>query len=106
MDAAAIEEANRLRVSMGMKPLPVPGAPRPRETTPEDNEDKSATYEGRQALAYDNYQQLVKAEEAKKKREAKAAAVKKEREKAQRNAILAGSGLGDADDDVDVDAKA
>ena len=106
MDAATIEEANRLRVSMGMKPLPVPGAARPRETSPEDEEDKSATYEGRQSQAYDNYQRLVQAEEAKKKREAKAAAAKKEREKAQRNAVLAGSGLGDADADVDIDAKA
>jgi len=105
MDAAAIEEANRLRVSMGMKPLPVPGAARPRDVTPEDDEDKSATYEGRQAQAYDNYQKKVQVEEAKKKREAKAAAIKKQREKAQRSAILAGSGLGDADAEVDIDAK-
>ncbi|KAK1459368.1 SART-1 family protein [Colletotrichum melonis] len=108
MDAATIEETNRIRVSLGMKPLPVPGAA-PAETQHDDSaseeEDASATLEGRQAQAYDNYQKVRDAEAAKRKREERAAAAKREREAAQRNAILEGKGLGQADEN-DVDAKA
>ncbi|KXH55120.1 SART-1 family protein [Colletotrichum nymphaeae SA-01] len=108
MDAATIEETNRIRVSLGMKPLPVPGAA-PAETQHDDSaseeEDASATLEGRQAQAYDNYQKVRDAEAAKRKREERAAAAKREREAAQRNAILEGKGLGEADEN-DVDAKA
>ncbi|KAK1639763.1 SART-1 family protein [Colletotrichum phormii] len=108
MDAATIEETNRIRVSLGMKPLPVPGAA-PAESQHDDSaseeEDASATLEGRQAQAYDNYQKVRDAEAAKRKREERAAAAKREREAAQRNAILEGKGLGEADEN-DVDAKA
>ncbi|KXH33752.1 SART-1 family protein [Colletotrichum salicis] len=108
MDAATIEETNRIRVSLGMKPLPVPGAA-PAEShhdgSASEEEDASATLEGRQAQAYDNYQKVRDAEAAKRKREERAAAAKREREAAQRNAILEGKGLGEADEN-DVDAKA
>ncbi|OHE97662.1 SART-1 family protein [Colletotrichum orchidophilum] len=108
MDAATIEETNRIRVSLGMKPLPVPGAA-PAESQRDDSaseeEDASATLEGRQAQAYDNYQKVRDAEAAKRKREERAAAVKKEREAAQRNATLEGKGLGEADEN-EMDAKA
>lgn len=109
MDAASIEEVNKLRKSMGMQLLPVPGADsssRDRSESPESDEDAPSTLESREAQAYDNYRKTREAEAAKKKREEKAAAIKKAREKAQRTAVLEGKGLGDLDEDADVDAKA
>ncbi|KAI0016654.1 SART-1 family protein [Xylariomycetidae sp. FL0641] len=108
MDAAAIEEANKLRVSMGMKPLPVPGASGPqfkeKEATPEDGEAAS-TLETREAAAYDNYKKVQDAEAAKRKREEKNAAIKKARDAARRFETLEGKGLGEADESGDLDAK-
>jgi U4/U6.U5 tri-snRNP-associated protein 1 len=104
MDAATIAETNRLRVAMGMKPLPVPGE-QARDDTPETEEDKMATYAGRMEMAYENERKLRDAEEAKKKREEKAAAIKKARDKAQRLAVLSGTTLAD-DEDGEIDAKA
>ncbi|KAM7208590.1 SART-1 family protein DOT2 [Naviculisporaceae sp. PSN 640] len=103
MDAAEIESINKIRKAMGMKLLPVAGASA--DTTPavEDEEDASATLEGREGQAYDNYRKMQEAEEAKRKREERAAAVKKARDKAQRFALLEGKGI--ADDDDDLDAK-
>ncbi|KAM3081174.1 hypothetical protein ACMFMG_005129 [Clarireedia jacksonii] len=106
-DAISIEETNRIRVSLGMKPLPVPGATGPvfKETATGPAEDVGSTLESRQAEGYDNYRKLQEAEEAKKKREAKAEAIKKARDAAKRFAQLEGKGLGEADDDEDLDAK-
>ncbi|TLS24234.1 hypothetical protein PpBr36_08042, partial [Pyricularia pennisetigena] len=106
MDAQAIEEANRLRIAMGMKPLPVPGAASAQSQAAPVDEDPSATFDGRQAQAYDNYRKLQEAEAAKRKREERAAAVKKAREVAQRYVQLEGKGLGEEDDEGDLDAKA
>ncbi|KAI2620240.1 SART-1 protein [Hypomontagnella submonticulosa] len=107
MDAAAIEETNRLRVSLGMKPLPVPGASGPqfKEKTSIPDEDAGSTLESREAAAYDNYKKIKDAEEAKKRREEKTAAIKKARDAARRFETLQGKSLGDADDAGDVDAK-
>ena len=108
MDAAAIEETNKIRVSLGMAPLPVPGAaPDTSDDSGSDSESEKepeSTVESRQAQSYDNYSKLQQAEAAKKKREQKAAAVRKARENAQRLAKLDGEGLADAKDG-DVDAK-
>ncbi|KAI8634096.1 SART-1 protein [Xylariaceae sp. FL1651] len=108
MDAAAIEETNRLRVSLGMKPLPVPGASGPqfkeKAATPE-GEEPASTLETREAAAYDNYKKVQDAEQAKKRREEKAAAIKKARDAAKRFESLQGKGLGEADEDDDLDAK-
>ncbi|RDW82307.1 hypothetical protein BP6252_03419 [Coleophoma cylindrospora] len=105
-DAISIEETNRLRVSLGMKPLPVPGASGPvfKEATSGPPEEVASTLESRQAEGYDNYRKLQEAEEAKKKREAKAEAIKKARDAAKRFSKLEGKGLGDDDED-DLDAK-
>ncbi|KAI0454395.1 SART-1 protein [Xylaria acuta] len=108
MDAASIEETNRLRVSLGMKPLPVPGASGPqfREKTPvPEGEEPASTLETREAAAYDNYKKVQDAELAKKRREEKAAAIKKARDAAKRFETLRGTGLGEAGDDDDLDAK-
>ncbi|KAL2017273.1 hypothetical protein VTK56DRAFT_2342 [Thermocarpiscus australiensis] len=111
MDAASIEEINKVRRSMGMKPLPVPGASPPKESTPEKDKDEFAdgeapsTLETREAAAYDNFKKVREAEEAKRRREEKAAAVKKARELAQRSAVVEGKGLADDDDDDDLDVR-
>lgn len=111
MDAASIEEINKIRRAMGMKPLPVPGAAPPaEESTPakdqNGDEEPASTLETREAAAYENFQKVRQAEEAKRRREEKAAAIKKARELAQRNARVEGKGLADGDDDdVDVDVK-
>ncbi|CAH0059555.1 unnamed protein product [Clonostachys solani] len=105
MDAATIEETNRIRVSLGLKPLPVPGAEAPSATESKDGDDAPSTVESRQAQAYDNYNKAMEAEAAKKKREERNAAVKKARETAQRLAKLEGKGLGEEDDRGDLDAK-
>ncbi|KUJ13236.1 SART-1 protein [Mollisia scopiformis] len=105
-DAISIEETNRLRVSLGMKPLPVPGAgPVFKEASSAPAEEVGSTLESRQAEGYENYRKLQEAEEAKRKREAKAAAIKKARDAAKRFTQLEGKGLGEADDDGDMDAK-
>ncbi|KAI1479475.1 SART-1 protein [Daldinia eschscholtzii] len=107
MDAAAIEETNRLRVSLGMKPLPVPGASGPqfKENTSTSEEDAGSTLESREAAAYDNYKKRLDAEESKKRREEKAAAIKRARDAAKRFENLQGKSLGEADDGEDVDTK-
>lgn len=107
-DAISIEETNRIRASLGMKPLVVPGAAGPvfKEASAAPAEDVGSTLESRQAEGYDNYRKLKEAEENKKKREAKAEAIKKARDTAKRFAKLEGKGLGEADDDGDLDTKA
>jgi U4/U6.U5 tri-snRNP-associated protein 1 len=105
----SIEETNRLRISLGLKPLPVPGASGPVFKTATSNsvaeeEEAASTLESRQAESYDNYKKIQNAEEAKRKRDAKAEAIKKARDVAKRFAKLEGKGLGEADDD-DLDAR-
>ncbi|KAF4333727.1 U4 tri-snRNP-associated snu66 [Fusarium beomiforme] len=106
MDAATIEETNRIRISLGMKPLPVPGADNTSQTeSMYADGDTPSTLESRQAQAYDNYNKVMEAEKAKKKREEKAAAIRKAREQAQRNAVLEGKGFGEAEEGGDLSAK-
>ena len=107
MDAASIEEINKVRLAMGMKPLPVPGAaPARKEATPEpetgDDGKPVSTLDSREAASYENYRKAQEAEDAKRKREQKAAAIKKARELAQRSAIVEGKGLADEEDEGDV----
>ncbi|PMD45417.1 SART-1 protein [Hyaloscypha variabilis F] len=105
-DAISIEETNRIRVSLGMKPLPVPGATGPvfKDAPSAPTEEVGSTLESRQAEGYDNYRKLQEAEEAKRRRDAKAEAVKKARDAAKRFTKLEGKGLGDADEE-DLDAR-
>lgn len=107
-DALSIEETNRIRVSLGLKPLPVSGASGPvfKETaTSDEQEEAGSTLESRQAEGYENYRKLQEAEEAKKRREAKGEAIKKARDASKRFAKLEGKGLGEADDNEDLDAR-
>ena len=104
----SIEETNRLRVSLGMKPLPVPGAapagPVFKEATG-PAEEVASTLETRQAESYDNYNKAKELEEAKKKRDAKADAIKKARDAAKRFSKLEGKGLGDEDENEEMDTR-
>lgn len=109
MDAATIEETNRIRISLGMKPLPVPGAA-PTGEPKHDNKDDSdgevaSTIDTRQAQAYDNYNKVLEAEAAKKKRDERAEAIRKARDKAQLHAVMEGKGLGEAEVSGDMSAK-
>ncbi|CZS90595.1 related to DNA binding protein SART-1 [Rhynchosporium agropyri] len=105
-DAISIDETNRLRVSLGMKPLPVPGAGPVFKDATGPVEEVGSTLESRQEEGYDNYRKLKEAEEAKKKRDEKNAAIKRARDAAKRFTKLEGKGLGDADEGEDLGAKA
>lgn len=110
MDAISIEEANKIRVAMGMKPLPVPGqantsGPVFKEPSADDgdsDEEQASTLETRSAAAFDNWKKVEEEAAAKAKLQAKKEAIKKAREQAQRFAKLEGQGLGEGDD---LDAK-
>lgn len=106
MDAATIEETNRIRVSLGMKPLPVPGANAPSDSDSEPEEDRGSTLETREAEGGDNYKKYLDGEANKRRREQKAAAARRAREMAQRNLVLEGKGLGEAEENDPVDARA
>ncbi len=111
-DAISIEETNRIRAAIGLKPLPVPGKPadtglqfKDNSTQNHDEEEAGSTLESRQGAAYDNWKSLQNEAAAKAARDAKNDAVKKARDAARRFAKLEGKGLGEADDDEDVDAR-
>ena len=109
-DAGSIEEVNKVRLLLGLKPLPVPGAG-PTFITSKDSdsssgeEDQGSTLESRQAKGYDNWKQLQDEADAKAKREAKNDAIKKARDAARKFAKLEGKGLGEADDVTELDTK-
>ncbi|OCK75483.1 DNA binding protein SART-1 [Lepidopterella palustris CBS 459.81] len=104
-----IEDSNKIRVAMGLKPLPVPGAA-PSNAGPvfkdpkqdDDSDDEPAsTLETRTAESYDNWMRLQKEADAKAKRDAQKAAIKKARDQALRFRQLEGKGLADEGEDVD-----
>jgi U4/U6.U5 tri-snRNP-associated protein 1 len=103
-DALSIEQNNKIRVALGLKPLPVPGAdstsgPTFKESKGSSGEDEpGSTLESRQAQGYENWQKLQDEAEAKRKREEKNAAIKKARDLARRNAKLEGKSLGETDE--------
>ncbi|KAF7713843.1 U4/U6.U5 tri-snRNP-associated protein snu66 [Penicillium ucsense] len=113
-DALSIEQNNKIRVALGLKPLPVPGAESADATGPQFKDDASgsdsdeepaSTVETRQAQGYDNWKKLQDEADAKRKREEKNAAIKRAREIAQRNLQLQGQTLGEAEDG-ELDTKA
>lgn len=112
-DAVSIEQTNKIRVSLGLKPLPVPGAnatgPEFRDddssSGSEDEEEAASTLETRQEQGYDNWKKLQDEADAKRRREEKNAAIKKARDEAQRKQQLEGSTLGESAGD-DLDTKA
>ena len=110
LDSISIEETNKIRVAIGLKPLPVlNGGPSFKPAKDEDDssaeEDVGSTLESRQAKGYDNWKNLQREADAKAQREAKAEAIKKARDAARKFSKLEGKGLGEAGDDVDLDTK-
>ena len=109
-DATSIEETNKVRVALGLPPLPVPGGGGKSRNQPdsasESEEEQGSTLESRQEEGYGNWKKLQEEAEAKRKRQARNDAVKKARDEAQRLAKLEGKGLGEADDGEELDTKA
>ncbi|KAL6710654.1 hypothetical protein ACN47E_007711 [Coniothyrium glycines] len=109
MPDLSIEEANKIRLSMGLPALPgtassthAAGPAFKPATEGDDSDDEPAsTIDTRQAAAHDNWLKLQEEAEAKKKREERAATIKKDREKAARFAKLEGQGLADVVDNDD-----
>lgn len=113
MDAAAIEQMNKVRASLGMAPLPVPGAAaaggpefKQKDDDSESEEDNFSTLDKRQAAADGNWQKLEAERQEKLDREKRKEAAKKARDASQRYAKLEGKGLGDADEGEELDTRA
>jgi U4/U6.U5 tri-snRNP-associated protein 1 len=106
VDTISIEETNRIRVSLGMKPLPVPGAgPVFKDESASDSDSEEAsTLETREAQGTANWQRVQDEAERKRQKEARNEAIRKARDKAKRFEKLEGKGLGDADYD-ELDTK-
>ncbi|POS82877.1 hypothetical protein EPUL_005693 [Erysiphe pulchra] len=104
-DTISIEETNRIRISLGMKPLPTTNKSSPLFKKPSTTQSEEAsTLESRQAEGYENFRKLQDEEAAKKKRKAKLEAIKKARDAAQRFSKLEGKGLAEDDnDDTDIE---
>lgn len=109
MDATSIEQMNKVRVSLGMEPLPVPGGgPQARSKDEADSgseSDELSTVEKRQALAGSNWQKLEAQRLEKIERQKRKEAAKKQRDAQQKFAKLEGKGLGDADEGGELDTR-
>jgi U4/U6.U5 tri-snRNP-associated protein 1 len=111
MDAASIEQMNKVRASLGMAPLPVPGAAaggpefKQKDDDSSSEEDDISTLDKRQAAAGDNWQRLEAERQEKVDREKRKEATKKARDNIQRHAKLEGKGLGDADEAEELDTR-
>lgn len=110
MDAASIEQMNKVRVSLGMAPLPVPGdGPQFKSKDDSDSGSESdhlSTLDKRQAAAGSNWQALERERQEKIDRQKRKDAAKKARDIAQRYSKLEGKGLGEADDEAgEVDTR-
>ena len=102
MDAASIEQMNKVRVSLGMAPLPVPGGgpqfkQKDASESGSDSDDLS-TLDKRQAAAGGNWQKLEAERQEKLDRRKRKEKAKKARDREQQFRKLEGKGLGDADE--------
>ena len=110
MDAISIEETNKIRIAVGLKPLPVPGSSGPafkpsKDSASSEEDDPGSTLESRQAQGYDNWKKLQDERDAKAQREARNEAIKKARDTAQKYSQLQGKTLGAADEHANLDTK-
>lgn len=105
MDAASVEQMNKLRASLGMAPLAAPAAGpqfKQRDESESGSEsDELSTLDKRQAAAGGNWQKLEAERQGKVDRQKRKEAAKKARDVEQRNKKLEGKGLGDADEGED-----
>ncbi|MCJ1408048.1 hypothetical protein MMC19_002121 [Ptychographa xylographoides] len=105
-----IAETNKIRVAIGLPPLPVPGVgptfkPSNDSDSSSEAEDVGSTLESRQAEGYDNWKRLQDEVDAKARRDAKTDAVKKARDTVRKFAKLEGKGLGEADAVTELDTR-
>lgn len=114
IDPAQIEAMNKVRISLGMAPLPVSGdgnneglkfQSSSAADAESDEEDDLSTLEKRHARAGDNWMRLEAERREKQEREARKVAAKKARDAAQRFAKLEGKGLGEDDGEGDMDTR-
>ena len=111
-DKLDLEETNRIRMSLGMAPLPSTSSEqglnfkKSAQSTGDGSDDEEAsTIDTRHAAASSNWHKLNEEQQAKKRREERKAKLKKDRDAAQRYVKLEGKGLGDAAGD-DLDTRA
>src|SRR6201996_582474 len=98
-----LEATNRLRVAMGLKPIPVPNAKGPsfKEPNADPDEDPASTLETREAVAGDNWLKLKADADAKARRKQQKDTIRKALDAAQRNIKLSGTTLGEENDELD-----
>ncbi|KAF2405241.1 hypothetical protein EJ06DRAFT_18059 [Trichodelitschia bisporula] len=97
-----IDAANKIRVAMGLKPLPAAGeGPVFKSKDGDSGEEPASTIDTREAAAGDNWRKLHEDAAAKAKRQAQKEAIKKARDAAMRDAKYAGRTLGEAEEDLD-----
>jgi len=107
MDAASIEQVNKIRQSLGLPLLSAPGAAPPTSTGPsfkehasddDSDEDPASTLETREAAGYTNFKELRDEDKRRLEREQRKKQIQKARDAAARSAKLEGKGLGDVDE--------
>lgn len=109
---ADIEQMNKVRVSLGMAPLAVPGQSGPHfkddgddSDSGSDESDDLSTLDKRAAAAGSNWQKLETEKKEKLERQKRKEDAKKARDRAARTAKLEGKGLGEADEGDEVDTR-
>lgn len=107
---ADIEQMNKVRVSLGMAPLAVPGKSGPQfkgneSDSDSDESDDLSTLDKRAAAAGSNWQKLEAEKKEKLERQKRKEEAKKARDRAARTAKLEGKGLGEADEGDEVDTR-
>lgn len=107
---ADIEQMNKIRVSLGMAPLAVPGQSGPQfkgddSDSDSDESDDLSTLDKRAAAAGSNWQKLEAEKKEKLERQKRKEDAKKARDRAARTAKLEGKGLGEADEEDEVDTR-
>lgn len=107
--AADIEQMNKVRISLGLKPLEVPGqGPQFKDEDSDNDSDESddlGTLEKREAAAGSNWQKLEAERKEKADRQKRKDAAKKARDHAARFEKLQGKGLGDVDEAEELDTR-
>lgn len=107
--AADIEQMNKVRMSLGMAPLPVPGGgPQFKDDgdseSDADDSDDLSTLDKRAAAAGKNWEKHEAERREKEERQKRKDAMKKARDQAARLTKLEGKGLGEADEE-EVDTR-
>lgn len=101
-NAISIDETNKIRESLGLPLLSVPGSGpvfKDASSDSDSDEEIGSTLASREAQAFDNYKRVQGEEKDKIAREVRKDAIRKAKELAARETKLEGTGLGEADDE-------